>query len=108
MPKNFYPSNELYQDANTDEKYHAALLKWLNKYAVKDGFEAIEITSTDWDNGGDFQIGEMTWDHENASMIIKFKYKHVNGQVHAGVTTVDIDDFTFAGFLLQLLDATND
>lgn len=100
--------------------YLEALARLIQEKEQLDYFPVIK--NTNFDQGGDFQIGEMTWDHDNATFTVKYRDpRHTPGKTHE--FRVDFETYNlyydgpsqanvrqhpstigFAGFLNELLE----
>jgi hypothetical protein len=70
----------------SDAAFNQALSRFV---AEREGLDfKPEILSTDWQDGRDVQIGDYTWDHENAEFQVR--YRDPDGHPSA-VTTMSID-----------------
>lgn len=101
-------------------KYEEALALLIRKNEKLDFVPVIK--KIEFDQGGDYQIGDMTWDHDNASITVT--YGHPDGTPGRKMTyRVDFDDyhlylddgyqrdetkFGFAGFMNDLLEVATE
>ena len=53
--------------------------------------DEITIVDIDIDGGGDVQIGDMTWDHDDPTIEITYKITNVAGPVRDGCHTENIE-----------------
>lgn len=80
--------------------------------------DQVEVVAVDFEQGGEYQIGEMTWDYESSGYIIKYKIKLEDGKYkrfptyarygakssNIGELKVEAEDFT--SIVNELVDMT--
>lgn len=65
-----------------------------------------KITSTHFDSGGDVQIGDYTWDHDNASFIVRYRDPSKSpGGTYTDTIDLEYYEGGFGGFINDLLIA---
>jgi hypothetical protein len=70
----------------SDAAFNAALARFVQN-RERLGFVP-EVVSTAWQDGQDIQIGDYTWDHENAEFLVR--YRDPAGHP-SGIHTLSID-----------------